>query len=99
MGNEAAYLGVIGWLGWLSAALNANASDLEAGRRLASGMPKLLQEHYGIRSEKLAELGLQPFRGRKPQTPKSPTPSEPAAPGPDPATTTAHFAAGASSTQ
>ncbi|HEY2289055.1 MAG TPA: hypothetical protein VGM86_00015 [Thermoanaerobaculia bacterium] len=31
------------------------------------------REHYGVRSEKLAELGIQPFRGRprkaKPEAP------------------------------
>jgi len=37
---------------------------LVEGRRVASGMTKFLQEHYGPRSEKLAEFGLQPFRGR-----------------------------------
>lgn len=56
------------------------------GLRLASGVRKLLEEHYGIRSEKLAEFGLQPFRGRKvkagpqgaPQKPEPPV--VPAAP-------------------
>lgn len=56
-------------------------------QRLASGVRKFLQEHYGLRSEKLAEFGLQPFRGRVrkakptnpdlPQTP-NPTPTPPA---------------------
>jgi hypothetical protein len=41
-------------------ALNANASDLVAGRRVASGMPKRLLEHYGPRVEKLAELVAPP---------------------------------------
>jgi hypothetical protein len=68
---------------------------LVEGQRLASGMTKFLQEHYGTRSEKLAEFGLQPFRGRKPRTPKSPTPSGPPPPAPTPAPTTAHPAADA----
>ena len=51
------------------------------GQRLATGMVRFLQEHYGNRSEKLAEFGLQPFRGRKPRTPKAktPPPTEPPA--------------------
>jgi hypothetical protein len=42
-----------------------------------------VKQHYGIRAEKLAEFGLQPFRGRprsvqtaEPQSP-SPSPEEP----------------------
>jgi hypothetical protein len=54
---------------------------LVEGRRVASGMTKFLQERNGTRSEKLAELGLQPFRGRKPGTPKTPEPP-PASPPP-----------------
>ena len=35
------------------------------GQRLAT-VPKLVvKQHYGIDSEKLAEFGLQPFRGRR----------------------------------
>ncbi len=34
------------------------------GQRLANAMRTMLREHYGIRAEKLAEFGLQPFRGR-----------------------------------
>jgi len=33
--------------------------------RLANGIRKLVAESYGVRSEKLAEFGVQPFRGRK----------------------------------
>jgi hypothetical protein len=58
---------------------------LVQGQRVASGMTKFLQDHYGTRSEKLAEFGLQPFRGRKPRTPKNPEPT----PTPTPAPTTA----------
>jgi hypothetical protein len=34
------------------------------GERTATALRVLLKEHYGPRSEKLAEFGLQPFRGR-----------------------------------
>lgn len=33
--------------------------------RLASVLRAAIKQHYGIRSEKLAEYSLQPFRGRK----------------------------------
>ena len=42
------------------------------GRRLATLLRKGLQQHYGIRSERLTEFGLQPFRGRKPPKPTEP---------------------------
>ncbi len=53
---------------------------LTEGQRLANAMRAMIKEHYGIRSEKLAEFGLQPFRGRTrkaktPQTPGTPTPT------------------------
>jgi hypothetical protein len=35
------------------------------GNRLAALMRAAIKEHYGIREEKIAEFGLQPFRGRK----------------------------------
>jgi methionyl-tRNA synthetase len=51
---------------------------LNEGLRLATGLGKLLQEFYGLRAEKLAEFGLQPFRGRprkqKPEAPATPPP-------------------------
>jgi hypothetical protein len=34
-------------------------------QRLASVLRAAIKQHYGIRSEKLAEYNLQPFRGRK----------------------------------
>ncbi len=34
------------------------------GDRLLTAASKILQEHYGLQSEKLAELHLQPFRQR-----------------------------------
>ena len=46
------------------------------GRRLATGITRFLQQHYGNRSEKLAEFGLQPFRGRSPRKAKTPPPTE-----------------------
>ena len=49
---------------------------LTEGQRVATGIVRFLQQHYGNRSEKLAEFGLQPFRGRKPRTPKTPPPTE-----------------------
>ncbi len=37
---------------------------IEDGERTATALRVLLKEHYGPRSERLAEFGLQPFRGR-----------------------------------
>jgi hypothetical protein len=37
-------------------------------QRLATAVRTLIKEHYGIRDEKLAAFGLQPFRGRKKAT-------------------------------
>jgi septum formation inhibitor MinC len=54
---------------------------LSEGLRAATGIERMLLEFYGSRSEKLAEFGLQPFRGRprrskeKPETPE-PSPPE-----------------------
>jgi hypothetical protein len=57
------------------------------GRRLATGLGSLLKEFYGTRSEKLAEFGLQPFRGRKrkekPEDPEVPEETEVKAGTPD----------------
>src|SRR3954452_1227982 len=50
------------------------------GQRLANGLRKLLAENYGIRSEKLSECGLQPFRGRKVKSEKPEPPAPPTAP-------------------
>jgi hypothetical protein len=52
------------------------------GDRLATVLLTSIKEHYGIRSEKVAEFGAKPFRGRK--TKKTPEPSTPA-PGGNPA--------------
>jgi hypothetical protein len=86
-------VGDAGGLAQQQAALTASKQDaskqfrdlLVEGQRLASGMTKFLQEHYGTRSEKLAEFGLQPFRGRKPRAAKIPEPSTALAPAAHPA--------------
>jgi hypothetical protein len=49
------------------------------GQRLWTLLRQSVKAHYGIRAEKLAEFGLQPFRGRR--KPK-PAPEEPQAPEP-----------------
>lgn len=51
-------------------------SQVVEGQRLATALRKLLKENYGVGSEKLAEFGVQPFRGRKlkAQTPPTTTP-------------------------
>ena len=54
---------------------------LVEGQRLATILRLGIKEHYGIRSEKLAEFHLQPFRGR-PRAAK-PAPEEPKLPVPD----------------
>jgi hypothetical protein len=56
---------------------------LTEGLRSATGLERLLQEFYGLRAEKLAEFGLQPFRGRRrKETPDDePETPEPEAPG------------------
>ena len=52
---------------------------LTEGERLATVLQLAVKQHFGIRSEKLAEFGLQPFRGRTrkaaPAEPQSPTTS------------------------
>jgi chromosome segregation ATPase len=54
---------------------------LSEGQRMSTGLGRLLQEFYGIASEKLTEFGLQPFRGRtrrsEPEEPEPPVPSPP----------------------
>ena len=47
------------------------------GERLANAMRAMIKVQYGIRTEKLAEFGLQPFRGRNRKA-KKPTPETPA---------------------
>lgn len=45
--------------------------------RLGNALRAMIKEHYGVRSEKLAEFGIQPFRGR----PRKAKPEAPAEPG------------------
>lgn len=52
---------------------------MSEGERTATLLRKSIQGHYGIRSEKLTEFGLKPFRGlpfrpriRKPRTTETP---------------------------
>ncbi|HVR98871.1 MAG TPA: hypothetical protein VMW27_19790 [Thermoanaerobaculia bacterium] len=35
------------------------------GKRLSTLLRQAVRQHFGIRSERLAEFGLQPFRGRQ----------------------------------
>jgi len=60
---------------------------LAEGNRMATGVRRFLTENYGLRAEKLAEFGLQPFRGRRSKNavpePESPTPGLPQASGED----------------
>jgi hypothetical protein len=57
-------------------------SAIIEGDRLASLLRAAVKQHYGPSSEKVAEFGVQPFRGRK-RTPKEkPTPTPAPAPGP-----------------
>jgi hypothetical protein len=69
------------------AALKASKQELSQqlkqlvteGQRVAHAVRSLLKEHYGSRAEKLAEFGIQPFRGRprkvKPEVPELPPPT------------------------
>jgi len=41
---------------------------------LATMLRKGVRQHFGAKSEKLAEFGLQPFRGRKASTKPTPPP-------------------------
>ena len=61
---------------------------LVEGERIATVLQLAVKQHYGIRSEKLADFGIKPFRGRpagerkrKPKPPVTPEP-EPATPNP-----------------
>jgi hypothetical protein len=52
---------------------------MDEGTRLATFLRAAVKQHYGPTSEKLAEFGLQPFRGRKAKPAPEPAP-EPAPP-------------------
>lgn len=51
---------------------------LASAMRLAHVLRLAVKQHYGIRAEKLAEFGMQPFRGRKRAV--KPAPEEPEGP-------------------
>lgn len=57
---------------------------LVEGQRAADVIRTAVRDHFGPDSEKIAEFGLQPFRGRKvkaaPKKPDPTTPAEPAGP-------------------
>ncbi|HEX3529533.1 MAG TPA: hypothetical protein VH988_20935 [Thermoanaerobaculia bacterium] len=60
----------------LSKQLKVAISDV---RLLATVLRKGVKQHFGSRSEKIAEFGLQPFRGRKSKTDPAPAPETPPA--------------------
>jgi len=66
--------------GAATAEKQASSRRLEAllteGRKVATFLNAGIREHYGDRSEKLAEFRLKPFRGRRPQT-EAPEPPPP----------------------
>lgn len=47
---------------------------LVQGRKLSTVLRTIVREHYGNRSEKLAEFGMQPLRSR-PRNPENPLPT------------------------
>jgi hypothetical protein len=53
---------------------------LDEGARLATLLRNAVKQHYGPTSEKLAEFGLKPFRGRKAKATPEPDPVAPAGP-------------------
>ena len=61
---------------------------LTDGQRMADVIRTAVRDHFGPESEKLAEFGLQPFRGRKVKgaaakpEPTTTTPATPAGPAP-----------------
>jgi hypothetical protein len=68
---------------------SARIAEIHAeGSKLATALRVLVKQHYGNRSEKLVELGIQPLRSRSRKTvtkPEPPTPTTaptPAAPTP-----------------
>ncbi|HEY0511536.1 MAG TPA: hypothetical protein VGH73_06510 [Thermoanaerobaculia bacterium] len=63
--------------------LNTSMTEVE---RLGTVLQLAVKQHFGIRAEKLAEFGMQPFRGRS-QTAK-PVPEVPSPPTTKPPTST-----------
>ena len=52
-------------------------SLLSEGQKVATFLNVGVREHYGNRSEKLAEFRLQPLRGRRPAVKTDPPPPQP----------------------
>lgn len=77
--REAADLQALHTAGKQEASQNLRIA-LTEGMRLANVLRLAVKHHYGIRSEKLAHFGIQPFRGR-PRKAK-PAPEEPQTPVP-----------------
>ena len=50
---------------------------LNEGQKVATFLNVGIREHYGNRSEKLAEFRLQPLRGRRPAVKTDPPPPQP----------------------
>ena len=82
--REAADLQALHTAGKQEASRNLQLA-LTEGMRLANVLRLAVKQHYGIRSEKLAHFGIQPFRGRPfrtrnpkpaPETPQPPAPPE-----------------------
>jgi hypothetical protein len=75
----------------LTAAKQETSQQIKAllteGDRLAHLLRKSVQHHYGIRSEKVVEFGVQPFRGRKAKEKPAPETPPPAASPTEPAPT------------
>jgi hypothetical protein len=63
---------------------------LTEGERMANVLQLSVKQFFGIRSEKLAEFGLQPFRGRTKAKPAPETPEPAPPPAVTPAGSTAH---------
>jgi len=54
---------------------------LTEGKAMADVLRTAVKSHFGPREEKIAEFGLQPFRGRKVKAaPEKPAPTTPPAP-------------------
>ena len=65
--------------------LNTSLTDVE---RLGTVLQLAVKQHYGIRAEKLAEFGMQPFRGRSRTAKPAPTPPPTPTPTPKPPSAT-----------
>lgn len=76
----------------MAASKQVASKELQAifaeGRRLATSLRRMVQDRYGIGSEKLTEFGMLPFRGRPfiprkrkpgtvPENPATPDPANP----------------------